>query len=169
MSGAIRHRDSVGSDVVVLPGQLDLMTVGRGVSHSELSTGDDELHAVQLWAALPDGAAQGPAAFHQVMDLPRWVVPGPLLHLGTGRAAISVRSDVPARLLLLGGAPFEHDVVMWWNFVGRTHAEVAQARADWESTRSAERFGVVDGHGGDRIPAPELPNVRLRPRRRRLG
>jgi hypothetical protein len=68
---------------------------------------------------------------------------------------------------------------MWWNFVGRTHEEVAQARADWEaqaelSDPAAEgaRFGLVRGHGPDagreagRIPAPPLPGVKLRPRTR---
>jgi len=56
---------------------------------------------------------------------------------------------------------------MWWNFVGRTHADIAQARADWESDDRAARFGLVAGHDGARIPAPALPNVRLQPRRRR--
>jgi len=92
--------------------------------------------------------------------------PGPLLYLGDGRASVSLRTDEGARLLLLGGEPFAHDLVMWWNFVGRTHAEIAAARAAWESPDRADRFGVVAGHGGERIPAPELPNVRLQPRRR---
>ncbi|WP_315098400.1 pirin family protein [uncultured Cellulomonas sp.] len=231
--GQILHRDSVGSDVVVRPGQLNLMTAGRGVSHSEFSVGAAPmLHGVQLWAALPDGVAEGAAGFEQVVDLPVWespraratvlvgsldgtrspahvhtpllgaqieVDPGAdveiplvrelehavlllggtaevagtphttsgLLHLGDGRDHVRVRSRDGARLLLLGGAPFEHDLVMWWNFVGRTHADVAQARADWESVdRRTERFGVVAGHDGARIPAPDLPNLRLRPRRR---
>ncbi len=54
---------------------------------------------------------------------------------------------------------------MWWNFVGRTHEEIAEARDDWE--RGNARFGVVEGHEGQVIPAPGLPNVRLTPRRRR--
>jgi hypothetical protein len=55
---------------------------------------------------------------------------------------------------------------MWWNFIGRTHDEIADARADWEA--ESERFGFVDGHHGEVIPAPPLPNVRLKPRRRTL-
>jgi hypothetical protein len=56
---------------------------------------------------------------------------------------------------------------MWWNFVGRTHEDVAAARADWEA--SSDRFGSVSGYVGERarIPAPELPGVRLKPRGRR--
>jgi redox-sensitive bicupin YhaK (pirin superfamily) len=232
VAGGILHRDSVGSEAVVRPGQLTLMTAGRGVSHSEFSLGTAPLlHAVQLWVALPDGVADGAAGFEQVSDLPVWeapraratvfvgdldgtwspahvhtpllgaelvldahadvevpLVPGfehavlllggvaevagtphttsGLLYLGDGRDHVRIRSQDGARLLLLGGAPFGHDLVMWWNFVGRTHADVAQARADWESDSRADRFGVVAGHDGARIPAPELPNIRLKPRRR---
>ena len=61
-----------------------------------------------------------------------------LLYLGDGRDHVRVRSHDGARLLLLGGAPFAHDLVMWWNFVGRTHADIAQARADWESDDRAD-------------------------------
>ncbi len=69
---------------------------------------------------------------------------------------------------------------MWWNFVGRTHADVERARLDWEAQAdfpdagaAAARFGLVPGHGPDagaeagRIPAPALPGVQLRPRSRR--
>ncbi|MGY4642481.1 pirin family protein [Cellulomonas sp. URHB0016] len=239
VAGEIRHRDSVGSDVVVRPGQLNVMTAGRGVAHSEVSVGAGPLlHAVQLWVALPDGPAGGPAEFQQVEELPVWEAPrvratvmvgdvggvvsaarvhsplvgadvavevggpvdlpvrpgfehavlvlagavdvagtthgpGGLLYLGDGRDHVSLRaapgSGAGARLLLLGGAPFGHDVVMWWNFVRRTHAEVAEARTAWESPDRADRFGEVAGHDGARIPAPELPNIQLRPRRRRPG
>jgi quercetin 2,3-dioxygenase len=93
---------------------------------------------------------------------------GPLLYLGMGRDRLDVASDVGARLVLLGGEPFEDDLVMWWNFVGRRHEEIAAARADWESSSArSQRFGTVAGHDAERIPAPELPSVRLSPRRRR--
>jgi hypothetical protein len=67
------------------------------------------------------------------------------------------------RAVLLGGEPFGDELVMWWNFVGRSHEEIAAARTDWEA--ESGRFGVVAGHDGERIPAPELPNIRLTPRR----
>jgi hypothetical protein len=66
--------------------------------------------------------------------------------------------------MLLGGEPFPDELVMWWNFVGRSHEEIAAARADWEN---GDRFGHIPGHGNERVPAPELPGVRLRPRSRR--
>ncbi len=53
---------------------------------------------------------------------------------------------------------------MWWNFVGRSHAEVARARADWQAQDA--RFGAVAAYDGSRLPAPELPGVPLKPRPR---
>ena len=53
--GEVEHRDSVGSLQLINPGEVNLMTAGRGISHSEVSTPDnDYLHGVQLWTALPD-------------------------------------------------------------------------------------------------------------------
>jgi hypothetical protein len=77
LSGQIRHRDNLGSDVVLRPGELNLMTAGDGVSHSEFSVLDpgaeepDLMHGIQLWVALPDGPRSGPAAFEHIADLPR--------------------------------------------------------------------------------------------------
>jgi redox-sensitive bicupin YhaK (pirin superfamily) len=69
----------------------------------------------------------------------------------------------PARILLLGGAPFEEDIIMWWNFVGRTSEEITQAREDW---KNGARFGEVHGYDGARLPAPTLPPTPLKPRGR---
>ena len=231
--GQVRHRDSMGSDVVISPGELNLMTSGTGIAHSEFSIGDEPLlHALQLWLALPAAQAGGPASFEQHRRLPvyrrgdlaatvfvgqlgdasspatvhtgllgadltvvgggsevlpvrpdfeyavmvlagqasvagAFVEPGPLLYLGIGRDELTVRSATGARLLLLGGEPFPEPLIMWWNFVGRSHAEIVQARDDWES-RSG-RFPEVDGHDGQRIPAPPMPPVRLTARQRTVG
>ncbi len=52
--GEIEHRDSLGTHEFVLPGELNLMTAGRGIAHSEVSTpATTILHGVQLWIALP--------------------------------------------------------------------------------------------------------------------
>ena len=228
--GEIRHRDSLGSDVLVRPGQLNLMTAGRGVAHSEFSMGEAPLlHGLQLWLALPPDRAGIEPAFEQHTELPRiedgglratvlvgalgeatspatvhtplvgadlslaagasaalplrpgfehallviegeldvsgtTLPAGPLLYLGTGRAELALTARGPVCAILLGGEPFPGELVMWWNFVGAGHEEIAAARADWEN--GSARFGRVAGHGGERIPAPELPRVRLRPRRR---
>jgi quercetin 2,3-dioxygenase len=89
--------------------------------------------------------------------------PGPLLYLPPGRTAVPIEASSPASVMLLGGEPFAERLVMWWNFVGRTHEEIAAARADWES---GTRFGVVHGYDGGRIPAPPMPSTRLVPRGR---
>jgi redox-sensitive bicupin YhaK (pirin superfamily) len=242
LEGEIRHRDAVGSDVVLRPGQLNLMTSGAGIVHSEYSLGEDPvpMDALQLWVALPESRRHGTPAFERHEQLPTLTVsavhggdgeavvvlgelggvsspasvhtpivgaqvrvpPGSrlrlplhaewehaiagvagevvvhtadaasvtvdathLLYLGRERDAIEVSSPGGATVFLLGGEPFEADIVMWWNFVGRTHKEIAEARADWEA--SAARFGHVLGHGPERVPAPPLPAVRLTTRRRR--
>ena len=68
--GRIEHRDSVGSHQVVAPGQVNLMTAGRGIAHSEVSlTGAAALHGVQLWVALPDDSRHvAPFFEHRVCE-----------------------------------------------------------------------------------------------------
>ena len=56
-TGTIEHRDSAGNHALVKPGELNLMTAGSGISHSERSTADTTvLHGAQLWVALPERA-----------------------------------------------------------------------------------------------------------------
>jgi redox-sensitive bicupin YhaK (pirin superfamily) len=86
-------------------------------------------------------------------------------HAGT----VLLSSDEGARVLVLGGAPLGEEVVMWWNFIGRSHEEVVAAREAWEAGASGSadaRFGQVTGYEGEvaRIPAPVIPGVHLRPR-----
>ncbi|MBF9067723.1 pirin family protein [Streptacidiphilus fuscans] len=92
------------------------------------------------------------------------IEPGSLLYLGCGRRSLPLRADDgPASVMLLGGEPFAEKLVMWWNFVGRSHEEIAAARQDW---MTGDRFGEVHGYDGHPIPAPELPGLRLKPRGR---
>jgi redox-sensitive bicupin YhaK (pirin superfamily) len=79
-----------------------------------------------------------------------------LYYLDSGRTDMAITSTTGARVLLIGGAPFEEPILMWWNFVGRTPDEIHQARADWESH---QRFGDVPAYQGPRLPAP--PVLRL--------
>ena len=224
LAGEIHHRDSLGSDVVVRPGQLNLMTAGRGVAHSEISV-SGPLHGLQLWVALPADQAAIDPSFEQHVALPvyatanvratvlmgsladvtspatahtpivgaeltitgpaalplrpdhehavlaidpvtvagREVPSGHLLYLGTGRTEVPLAGK--GRALLLGGEPFPDELVMWWNFVGRSHEEIVTAREAWQAAEP--RFGEVPGHDGARIPAPDLPGVRLAPRKHR--
>ena len=89
---------------------------------------------------------------------------GAMLYLGTGRPALRLTTAEPARLLLLGGEPFEEQLVMWWNFVGRSGAEIADYAEQWNA--ESDRFGAVVGYDGDRLAAPPLPPVPLKARGR---
>ena len=89
---------------------------------------------------------------------------GPLHYLGVGTAGIELAATEPTTMIILGGPPFEDALVMWWNFIGRSHDDIVTARAEWE--RHDDRFGRVAGHGAARIPAPPLPTTVLKPRRR---
>ncbi len=74
--------------------------------------------------------------------------------LGTGRRELCLEARAPdTRALLIGGAPFGETLLMWWNFVARTHEELVAAREDWQAGR---RFGEVAAYAGARLPAPPL-------------
>ncbi|MGV3513393.1 MAG: pirin family protein [Novosphingobium sp.] len=73
--GAIDHRDSLGSFATIRPGQVNLMTAGTGIVHSERSPeterpGGPHLYGMQTWLALPDGQEEIAPAFEQVTALP---------------------------------------------------------------------------------------------------
>ena len=72
------HRDSLGTEQVIRPGQLNLMTAGRGVSHAEEATGHyrGTLQGIQLWVAQPDATRHGEPAFEHHAELPRAEVDG---------------------------------------------------------------------------------------------
>jgi quercetin 2,3-dioxygenase len=230
-SGEVEHRDSAGVHAMVRPGELNLMTAGAGICHSEVSTAATTvLHGVQLWVALPGADRDTGRDFTHYVPEPRSVagatlrvflgeldgdrspvhtftpllgaqidldpaanlslevdpafehgvlldqggveVAGTALAVadlafqaaGSDRLEVVNRGQSPARVLLLGGPPFPEQLVMWWNFVGRSHEDIASFRQMWESHDA--RFGAVQGYQGaiSRLPAPPLPNVTLRPR-----
>jgi redox-sensitive bicupin YhaK (pirin superfamily) len=234
-SGEVEHRDSAGVHAIIRPGELNLMTAGAGICHSEVSLPGDRdatavLHGVQLWAALPDSARNtgrdfdhyapepislpgavariflgqlagsrspvhaftpllgaqldlepgarvaldlDPAFEHGVLCdqgavalLGATLAVGDLCYQGPGSSALSLHNDgdQAGRVLLLAGTPFTEQLLMWWNFVGRSHDEIVAYRQLWED--ADERFGAVQGYRGTpaRLPAPPLPTTRLRPR-----
>ncbi|WP_225790395.1 pirin family protein [Pseudomonas sp. Marseille-P8916] len=75
--GEILHKDSLGSEQRVLPGEVSWMTAGRGVAHVERTPVDSvaagsRLHGLQVWLASPREAEQGPASYshHPADSLP---------------------------------------------------------------------------------------------------
>ncbi|MGO8956297.1 MAG: pirin family protein [Streptosporangiaceae bacterium] len=237
--GNVLHRDSLGSEQLIRPGQLNLMTSGRGIAHAEESVRtaaadrDPVLHGVQLWVALPDASRQVAPKFEHHAALPQTTLPrvsggrfdvttfvgeladarspatafspivgaeltsapdqnatgtlplrpdfeyvifvangradangellepGQLLYLPTGMESAPVSAPAGTTLFLLGGTPLGEQLLMWWNFVARTPAEIAAATANWR----AGEFGAVGGYRGEPLPAPPLDVARLlRPR-----
>ncbi len=73
--GAIDHRDSLGTYATIRPGQVNLMTAGSGITHSERSPQEEratgpKLYGMQTWLALPDGREEMAPAFEAITDLP---------------------------------------------------------------------------------------------------
>ncbi|KQW46914.1 pirin [Nocardioides sp. Root1257] len=94
-----------------------------------------------------------------------------LAYVPPGTATLELTAyDEPVRLLLLGGPPFGESIVMWWNIVARTHEEVVEWRTAWQDQIVDGRltdgwFGIPVGDERPPIPAPPLPNARLKERR----
>ena len=131
VSGELLHRDNLGSEQLIRPGQLNLMTAGHGVSHAEEHppgvAGD--LHGIQLWVALPEATRHGEAAFEHHGELPRTELPngqvtvlvgalagvsstarhdtdlvGSELLLRAGRVSLALRPDFEYAAVVLEGA-----------------------------------------------------------------
>jgi len=230
--GEIEHRDSTGAHALVRPGELNLMTAGSGIQHSEVSTDNTTtLHGVQLWVALPESARHQTPHFDAVasrrqrvgdglitlfmgslagvglvraptytkllaaqIDLPAHgsltlelsaacehgllVDTGTIMtadgvipthHLGVlavGHTRWTIAAgDSPVRAVLIGGEPLGEEIVMWWNFVGRSHNDIVEARNQWQDglAGGSQRFGHLPDMPA--LPAPELPTVTLKPRK----
>jgi quercetin 2,3-dioxygenase len=207
IDGQALHRDSLGSEQVIKPGQLNLMTAGSAVAHAEEATGHyrGTLEGIQLWVALPEATRHGSAAFEHHAELPRGdldggvatvlvgdfgglastarhdtplvgvdlalhqtttvplrpdfeyavvvlqgavgirdtpLQPGKLGYLGRGRDELRLDVGEPTRAVLLGGEPLAEPILMWWNFVGRSRAEIDAAYASWSA--QDDRFGAVN-------------------------
>lgn len=117
--------------------------------------------------------------------------PTDLVVLPDGAHRLELRAEAggPTRVMLLGGEPLGEDIIMWWNFIGRTHKEIEQFRARYQAEigeelslqdapiaaiaqergglpADAEQFGPFAPHTPAALPAPRLPGGRLRPRGR---
>ena len=98
--GEVLHRDSLGSEQVIKPGQLNLMTSGAGITHSEEATGHyrGTLEGIQLWVALPEETRHGDGGFEHLDDLPRADIDGGVatVLLGSlGEQQSPARTDTP--------------------------------------------------------------------------
>ncbi|WP_168405674.1 pirin family protein [Acinetobacter indicus] len=222
IEGTLMHTDSIGSKQLIRPKQVNLMTAGQGISHTEVAPAQEtHMHAAQLWIALPDAKRNMPSRFDHYPELPvvsrdgveftvlvgefletrsPVEVHSPLLAVdltaaetvrtrlqlnpafeygfmaleGTahinqhelnednmvvlepGLQDIEIELHQGARVLLLGGEPFESAILLWWNFVGRTQDELSEARDQW--VNQDPRFGSIPDYNGPRLEAPALPD-----------
>lgn len=226
IEGELLHRDSLGHAQRIAPGQVNLMTAGRGIAHSEESPGahGPRVLLAQLWIALPDRVRHCAPSFEHHADIPvvahqglvasvlvgsalgarspvrvhsplvgldlltpaaarahlplevgfehgvvvlegeatvagQALAPGQLMYVPPGHGALTLETHGRARALLIGGAPFEEPVLMFWNYVARTPDEIAEAAAQWNA--GDPRFGEVRGFDGPRLDSP-LPPPGLR-------
>ncbi|MGO1961556.1 MAG: pirin family protein [Yaniella sp.] len=227
--GRVDHVDSAGNWALVRPGEVNLMSAGYGITHSEHSSADTTtLHGVQLWYAFPEkhrfvaphldqhraATVRGPGWEAKVaigsllgvtspvetysplsaaeislepntsleIDVPAEHEHGLLAiectanfngalieqnhlgYLGTGVTKLEVSSgDTPIRVMLIGGEPLKEDIVMWWNFVGRSHEEIALWRERYQSEMGFEAApddSPLAGHElGEPIAGPLLDKL----------
>jgi hypothetical protein len=92
-AGAIDHRDTLGSEQVIVPGDVNWMTSGRGIAHSERTPADargraHDLHGMQTWVALPKAFEEVAPEFHHhpAATLPQWRRDGAFVRVIAGRA-----------------------------------------------------------------------------------
>lgn len=218
--GRVDHVDSAGNWALVRPGEVNLMSAGYGITHSEYSSQDTTtLHGVQLWYAFPEkyrfvdphldqhraetvrgdgweakvaiGSLLGvtspvetysPLSATEIslepnttleIDVPAEHEHGLLAvectanfngalieqnhlgYLGTGVTRLELSSgDTPIRVMLIGGEPLDEDIVMWWNFVGRSHEEIALWRERYQSEMGFDVAGEGSPLEGLNITEP---------------
>lgn len=221
IEGTIMHTDSLGTKQLIRPKQVNLMTAGYGISHTEVAPETEtHMHTAQLWIALPDDQRNMAPRFDHYPDLPVihqdglefTILVGEFLNttspvrvhsellgvdisastsnktrlalnpkfeyglmmlegtatlhgheltdenmllLEPGLTEIELHVHAGARLLLLGGLPFESPILLWWNLVGRTQEELELAREQW--VNQDPRFGSIPDYDGPRLEAPTFP------------
>ena len=222
--GSQMHRDTVGSVQEIRPGDVNWMTAGRGIAHSE-RTGDDvraaghRMHGIQSWIGLPQADEEAPPSFQHFAraDLPEREEKGVTLRLIAGEAfglkspvknfspifyadarfeaggalhypaeheeralliiegevhigdeeievhgpgamlalepgeEVTLYTDAPARVMLLGGAPLDGPRHIWWNFVSSDKERIERAKQEWKDGK----FGTIPGDDQEFIPLPE--------------
>ena len=158
------ERDGVRGKVLI--GELDGVA-SPAVGHTPLCGADLELAAgagVEL-AVRPDFEYGAFVVAGEVTAESVSAAVDQLVYLGSGRRAVRLASSTGGRVILLGGEPFAEEVVMWWNFIGRSHAEIVAFRSAWE--RRDVRFAPVVSSDERVLEAPPMPTVPLKPRPRR--
>ncbi|MET3579772.1 redox-sensitive bicupin YhaK (pirin superfamily) [Mesorhizobium robiniae] len=167
-AGEIMHRDSLAYEQAIRPQEVNWMTAGRGITHSErlerARALGDRIHGIQAWVALPSEVEETEPSFshHSGSDLPQWTEGGVIGHLIAGSAyglTAGAQTHSPlfyAHLDLAPGASAE---------IPGGHSERAVYIASGALVVDGRRFDagqmlVVDG-SASRVTATEQSTVML--------
>ncbi|REJ04018.1 pirin family protein [Microbacterium bovistercoris] len=147
-----RTPDLLGAELILEPGASATLTVRADFEHALLAeTGTIDVNGTSV-------------AHRELGYVP---IGADTLHVTAGADG--------ARVILLGGVPLGEQIVMWWNFVGRSHDEIVEFRRRYQSELGFEPADAADTGKpalfgrfppGQRapLPAPPMPTIRLRPR-----
>ena len=157
LEGALRHQDSMGNGSIIKPGEVQRMSAGTGVTHSEYNASDKEpVHFLQIWilprrAGLAPGYEQKFFADDEKLERLRLVA-------SPDGADGSVRIQQDARMfaaILKGGKPVTHDFDpgrLGWLHVARGSAEVNGTplkEGDGVAIRGTEHLSISSQRGGE--------------------
>lgn len=174
MAGEILHRESLGNKQLIRPGQVNLMTAGLGIAHTEDSPHPGQhLHAAQLWIALPPEQRDCPPDFAHHPDLPTWTTDGARFTLLAGYyqnnhapsrihtplLGLDIAATTDATLDLPLQTEFEYGLLPLLGHitVAGDRTSIAEAQRQWEN--GDPRFGPIGDGGELRLMPPPLPST----------
>jgi redox-sensitive bicupin YhaK (pirin superfamily) len=145
--GELQHRDSLGSNQIILPGEVNWMVAGRSVTHSERTSAAMRKAPHSLLGIQGSISVAG-----QAFEAGRMMVfrPGDRISVAAGPAG--------ARLILLGGATLGGPRYIWWNFVASSQERIETAKEQWRKADWGR--GMFDLPPDDRDEFTPLPPVR---------
>ena len=161
--GSIRHRDSLGSLADIRPGEVNWMTAGRGIVHSERTPPDERrdgqrLHGIQLWVALPREDAEVAPEFHHhgADELPRIHRDGAELLLVAGHA-YGERSPVKvfAPMFLIEATLAAGAVLDWPDAHAERGVYVVEGEVEWDGVAiGIDRMAVQGARSASPLRSP---------------
>jgi len=147
LEGSLLHRDSLGVVQEIVPGEVNWMTAGKGVVHSERSPdafreAEATLHAIQTWIALPESHEEVDPSFshHPAADLPKWTETGTAATLISGEfAAYTSPVETFSQTLYLSlsftpGSRFQLSAIPVKGTLGKENSEEKIERAIYSIT-----------------------------------
>lgn len=149
--------DAGGMDITVMMGELDGLRSPARIDTPLVGVVVEAHTASQTTIPLDATFEHAVVVLEGTLSLGgQQISPGELVYIGTDRDELALRSTEGATALVIGGEPFEDELIMWWNFVVRTDEEARAAYEDWQEGH--ERFGTVTSN----LPRIDAPPFKLR-------